>query len=526
MKSGFLYLLWFVIPLVLGITIACHAQRILPPLPNDGTRTLFQPAAKPFYHGVASGDPLADRVIIWTRFTPDQHGPAELRWEMAKDRQFTKIVRSGNTTTDQHRDYTVKVDVTGLAADTEYYYRFRHKKAHSVIGCTKTAPGQDTEQLRLVVVSCSNYEAGFFNAFGRISEKKDIDAVLHLGDYIYEYPPGVYGDSTTGRFHLPPRETVSLSDYRTRYAQYRLDPDLQRAHQMHPFITIWDDHEIANNAYEGGGENHQPEEEGDFNSRKKAAKKAYYEWLPVREQAHQQLYRKLSFGPLVDLFMLDERLAGRSRQVDSFTHVDLNSDKRSMLGKAQFDWFTRELAASRASWKIIGNQVIFSDLRRDLIWPEMPLNLDAWDGYPAEKQRLLDFLHKQQIKDIIFITGDTHCSWAFEVPYDMSLYKDGRTPPLAVEFGATSISSANYDEYRSLDTVRMVEQLYLAPHLNPHLKYVNLSEHGYFLLELNSSQAHGSWYFVDNVTQASPKEYKSKEYWLRKGSAQLLDSLR
>jgi len=219
-----------------------HQNAADTPLPDDGTSRYWQADFKPFYHGVASGDPLSDRVIIWTRVTPEAEGEVHGVWQIALDETMEQLVQSGAFTTGPERDYTVKVDVAGLQPNTRYYYRFEALDASSPVGRTKTAPAGETGQVKFAVVSCSNFEAGYFNAFARIADRDDVDAVLHLGDYIYEYEPGRYGDTTLGRLHLPPKELVGLQDYRTRYSQYRLDPDFQEAHRLHPFITVWDDH--------------------------------------------------------------------------------------------------------------------------------------------------------------------------------------------------------------------------------------------------------------------------------------------
>ncbi len=490
-------------------------------LSADGTHQYWQSELKPFYHGVASGDPLADRVIIWTRVTPVEPGETMVKWSLATDEEMENVVQSGEKQTDETRDFTVKVDVTELTPATFYYYRFAVGNAQSPVGRTKTAPASEVDQLKFAIVSCSNFEAGYFNGFARIGEMDDIDAVLHLGDYIYEYEPGRYGDTSLKRFHLPAKEIVALSDYRTRYSQYRLDPDFQRAHQQHPFITIWDDHEIANNSYQTGAENHQPESEGNYQDRKAAARQAYYEWLPVRESDGQQLYRTIRYGDMADLIMLDERLAGRSAQVDSFTHPDYNAADRSMLGGDQLTWFKGQLQSSKAVWKVIGNQVIFSGVDLSMTRPNNPVNLDAWDGYPVEKQHIIDFLKNEAISDVIFVTGDTHMSWAYEVPESIEAYRRDSTATVAVEFGTTSITSANLDERMHPDTVRLLEQRLQFGGHNPHLKYTNMRDHGYLLLTLDRESALADWRYVETVAKRSSVERSGKQMRLSRSSHEL-----
>jgi alkaline phosphatase D len=481
----------------------------------------YNPALAPFYFGLASGDPLSDAVIIWTRVESDQKVPVV--WEMATDSLFENVVTQGEVTALPEKGYTVKVDVKGLQPATTYFYRFKALGEYSPVGRTRTTPGSgdSPESLALAVVSCSNYEAGYFNAYKAISGLQDLSAVLHLGDYIYEYATGVYGDTSLGRKHLPSHEIVSLEDYRTRYAQYRLDEDLQEAHRLHPFITIWDDHEITNNAHIDGAQNHQPGE-GDYQSRKAAARQAYYEWLPIREEDRNKLYRSFSLGQLADLIMLDERLAGRTAQADSLDQPGFGDASRTMLGEEQRRWFMDQLASSSAKWKIIGNQVIFSDLNFEGIIPGWRINLDAWDGYPNEKKSILSFLEKEEIENVVFVTGDSHCSWAFEVPSTVEAYREKNSEAArAVEFGVTSISSSNYDERVGMDTVRALTQLYLSPERNPHLKYVDLAQHGFLLLRLNEEQASGEWHYVSTIRERNPASFVGKRLSVDAGTDQL-----
>jgi alkaline phosphatase D len=481
-----------------------------------------------FQHGVASGDPLPDAVIVWTRVTPPY--PADsvrVHWEMALDEHFTHIEQAGETVTSAARDFTVKTDAQGLMPGTFYYYRFEAFGEKSTVGRTKTAGvGQSSkpalfaslatpknrkpplpspnEQVRLAVVSCSNYEGGFFNAYARIASIEDLDAVVHLGDYIYEYAPKQYGDSTLQRSHLPENELLTLADYRTRYAQYRSDPDLQAAHRMHPFICVWDDHEIANDAHAEGAENHQPGE-GDFSQRKLAATKAYYEWLPVREG--KTLYRQFSFGGVADLFMLDERLAGREKQTDSKRPKKLNAE-RPMLGKEQLEWLKRGLKTSGATWKILGNQVLFAELNVMPVFRKAYVHFDAWDGYPVERQAIKDFIAENEVQNLVIATGDTHSSWCFDIPLDFKKYRKRRNGKIvAHEFATPSISSANFDEYKGEKTVDFIEKTFASPAVNPHLRYLDLRNHGYLLLTLTPYDAVAEWRFVESLKYRTEGEF-------------------
>ncbi|MCZ8217716.1 MAG: alkaline phosphatase D family protein, partial [Cyclobacteriaceae bacterium] len=311
--------------LILSLLIAGCTQTEKSKKLTEAITPFVEASQKPFYHGVASGDPLYDRVIIWTRVTPeDSLEQVLVKWEIAEDPAFASVYKTDSVTTTPARDYTVKVDVDGLKPGRFYYYRFKALGTTSMTGRTKTAAVQ-TDSVALAVVSCSNWEFGYFNAYQKIAER-ELDAVVHLGDYIYEYPVGGYGDTTIGRKHLPVHEIVTLQDYRTRYSQYHLDKGLQNARQQHPFITIWDDHEVANNVFKEGAQNHQ-DNEGEFAARKAAATQAYYEWLPIREgKSH---YRSFSFGNIADLIMLDERLEGRTKPVDSLSDPTYKSETQT-----------------------------------------------------------------------------------------------------------------------------------------------------------------------------------------------------
>ncbi|QNG48719.1 alkaline phosphatase D family protein [Sphingobium yanoikuyae] len=379
-----------------------------------------------FLHGVASGDPLADRVILWTRATPKGAaiaGPVEVKWEVARDTSFRHIVRQGALTTGPEQDYTVKVDADHLQPNRQYHYRFRCGDVMSPVGITRTLPksGQ-TEEMVLAIASCSFFATGFFNAYREISALNQVDLVLHLGDYIYDYgsAPEELGMSVglkIGRIPTPANETITLADYRERYACYRLDPDLQAAHARAPWICVWDDHESANDAWQGGAQNHQPNE-GDWGTRRAAAVRAYYEWIPIREpgsgKPFEAINRSFELGDLATLIMLESRLLARSRQLSLGNPEDLPrkvfdttdpakpkpiedpqivaqllaqarqgavsapyvvrpdveafkrklaDPKRQLLGAEQEAWLRDEVAASvRAGkrWQLIGNQVVMA----------------------------------------------------------------------------------------------------------------------------------------------------------------------
>lgn len=283
-------------------------------------RSALDPELTPFYHGVASGDPLPDAVIIWTRVTPGEPMESiEVQWRVSRDTTFNNIVASGVFVTNEDRDYTVKVDVTGLEPNTWYYYEFSALERNSLIGRTKTAPVGGVDQLRFATVSCSNYPAGYFNAYQKIVDRNDVDAVLHLGDYLYEY-----GGSNI----LPNTDIVQLADYRIRHSVYKLDSMLRNAHQQYPWIVTWDDHESANNSWRGGAENHNTSTQGPWIDRKIASVRAYDEWMPIRmpdEEDQFRIYRKISYGDLADIFVLDTRLYDRDLQGGGINHPAKNS---------------------------------------------------------------------------------------------------------------------------------------------------------------------------------------------------------
>jgi alkaline phosphatase D len=480
---------------------------------QDGTASLFQ-------HGVASGDPLGDRVILWTRVTvpPTRSAiaPIAVTWQIADDDKLTRVVARGEATADPARDFTVKVDAGGLRAGRTYFYSFEAGGQRSPVGRTKTLATSGGERVRLGVVSCSNYAAGYFNAYRCLANRADLDAVLHLGDYIYEFADGVFGDTKSiGRAPLPLGEASTLSDYRLRYAIYRSDPDLQEAHRQHPFIVVWDDHEIADNAWSGGAGNHAASQ-GDWPTRLAGAYRAYLEWLPVRESAGTgiRLYRGFRIGELVDLAMLDTR---GLRDGHATTSTQLANPGRTLLGSAQEAWlFDRLRASSRDAtrWRLIGQQVLFAPLTPT----GPPSNVDAWDGYPAARARITGFLARERIADVAILTGDLHSSWAVDVAANpwASAGSDG-SRPLAVELVTPAVSSPPLFADATLrERVRKVRQG------APHVKYLDGDGNGYLLLDVTRDRLLADWYFVPGVRQRSSRETKAASYVCERGASRLM----
>jgi alkaline phosphatase D len=479
-----------------------------------------------FQHGVASGDPLSDRVILWTRISRSENSPVPVRWLIASDPELRTIINQGVVTALVERDHTVKVDALGLSPGRTYYYRFDAAGEESPIGRTRTLPEDTASRLRFAVVSCSNLPFGYFNAYARVAERVDLDAVLHLGDYFYEYAPNEYGNGEEfGRAHLPAREVVSLSDYRIRHAQYKSDVDLQEAHRQHPWICVWDDHESTNNSWRDGAENHNPENgEGDWSIRRAAAIQAYHEWLPIREQPSANgpfIYRSFRFGQLADLIMLDTRLYGRSQQLDDKNDKSgLSDPSRTILGIDQEAWLAEQLRASvrhGTHWRLLGQQLMFGQLLDD---DGLLLNVDQWDGYPASRSAILDQLAAEDIDNVVVLTGDIHTAWAMDITPDPT--GDGYDPvtgrgSLAVEFVTTSVTSPGPKgehadlQKRELDLIKD----------RPHIQYVNLREHGYLLLDIDAERTRGEFWYVDSILERGGAERLGAAYVTKKGANHL-----
>lgn len=459
----------------------------------------------PFYHGVASGDPLTDRVIIWTRVTPPSDQTVTVEWEIADDAGFTTIVLSGQVTTDTTKDYTVKVDAIGLADGTTYYYRFTALGKTSTIGRTKTLPTVNVNHIKLGMVSCNSYQAGYFTVYHELSKRNDLDAVVHLGDFIYESPTGssgYFGD--TNRIHVPDYEVLDVSDYRMRYSHYRLDPDLQEAMRQHPFIHIWDDHEVSNNAWKDGAKGHDPGE-GVYQDRKMWAFQAFFEWVPVRDNATNDIYRSLRFGDLLDLVLLDTRHLSRSVQVDSFLDPNRLDPNRELLGPTQMSWFKNQLLDNTTTWKVVGNQVVFSKLLLDNVEAVQPgirdLFLDVWEGYPTRRDSVIHFIRDNNVDNVIFATGDVHISLGFDIsdaPDDSTVYNPATgMGSHAVELVTPSVTSTNFDEIIGSLNTAVLAALFEAG--NPQNKYFDFTKHGYYVLDITPTRAQGDFYLVTQV---------------------------
>jgi alkaline phosphatase D len=497
------------------------------PLPS-GLPTYVPPATSspsdPFVHGVASGDPMSDRVILWTRVTPTSSGTVEVFYEMALDTAFTLRVAAGTTTTDESKDYTVKVDPAGLVAGRTYYYRFHALGWGSKIGRTKTLPGDGVKHLRFASMSCANFAFGYFNAYRRVAERSDLDAVLFLGDYIYEFENG--GDYPLPQYQIrqwdPASETVTLDEYRGRYRQYRTDPDLAECHRQHPFISTWDDHETANEASSVGADNHDDSTEGswaDRKDRKAAARQAFFEYQPIRGTVADPMYRTFHYGDLAEITFLDTRIEGRVDQISAADIPTQDSPARTMISATQEAWLSQTLSNSDSRWKIIAQQVMVAPFSIDG-FGHVPFFPDQWDGYPAARERLYQIFENDSGGNVVVLTGDIHGSFAQDIartPYDPEAYDpaSGRGS-IAVEIVCPAVTSPGLKElFRDL-----------AIGVNPHMKYAEWTSNGYTILDVRPGKVQADWYFVDTITKQSDVETLGGSYAVRDGRPNIVQMSR
>ncbi|UTZ41068.1 alkaline phosphatase D family protein [Vibrio campbellii] len=527
---------------------------------SDDTNTVTDAS---FEHGVASGDPTQTQVIIWTRVTTEA-SYVDVSWQVSATEDFSSIEQSGTFATDTSRDFTVKVDVQNLNPNTQYYYRFMVGEASSIVGITQTLPEGSVDKASMAVVSCANYPAGYFNVYKEILEqhqKASFDVVLHLGDYIYEYGAGGYASedaAALGREPSKGTECITLDDYRKRYAQYRQDEDLQALHAALPMIAIWDDHELANDAWKEGAENHQ-DNEGSFNDRRAAAAAAWTEWLPVRENtfSNMLIYRQFAFGDLINLMMLDTRLVGRDQPLDYFSLdaptmeaigglvAQSRTTERELLGTEQLAWLMNAFN-QEAKWNVLGQQVLMSrmelpssvmlamfqlftatdeqkmdallavnnaiasylaDPSSDTI--KLPYNLDAWDGYYVERERVYEIV-KASSGNFVCLAGDTHNAWTSEL-------KDVSNNPVGVEFATSSVSSPGLEEYLALEPVAIAHMEYTLPNLVSELQWTDIKQRGFMRVTFTPEKAESTWYMLSTI--------KDRNYQVTKKVASTSDGL-
>ena len=480
-----------------------------------------------FNHGVASGDPLSDRVILWTRITPEKPGPVAVNLEISSNQDFTSVVFSKTLRTNSLSDYTIKYDFSIkniLDSGDTFFYRFNSQGSMSDVGKTKTL-ATEINKIKLGVFSCSNFPAGFFNAYQAAAEKSKLDLWLHLGDYLYEYPMGGYGTTNAerlGRVPSPSHEIITLSDYRMRHAQYKLDEGSKALHRNAPLVAVWDDHEFANDTWKKGAENHSIDgSEGDFFSRRAAAIRAYHEWMPIREQQNKRkIFREFKVGKFIQLLMLDTRQFQRDRQIQPKDYLsesgfnqasfysDLNSTKRNLLGAEQLAWIKNKVSSENFDWTILGQQVLmtklkFPDLSKMLKKEDVPSflkpylkflglgipsNLDAWDGYPAERNKLYDVMQESNT-DFISLAGDTHNAWVSELTNSLG-------QKIGIELGAPSVSSPGITDAIKIDKKQFADEIV---EMNSELNWMDPEHRGYLTLEFKKDQMEAKFNFIKEL---------------------------
>jgi alkaline phosphatase D len=511
--------------------------------------------AQGFTHGVASGEPGGDTVLLWTRYASDQ--PVAIEWQVAATSDFANPIAEGSVEATADNDGCVKAWATGLAPGTWYYYRFvAPNGAKSDVGRTRTLPEGPTDRFRMAVFSCSNIGFGWFNAYAHAADADEFDCALHLGDYFYEYQPGDYPSvkqTAPGRTVWPPRELIHLTDYRERYAAYRSDPDLRRLHQLYPMIAVWDDHESANDSWKGGAENHQPDTEGDWGARKVAAVKAYREWMPVSDDN----WASYEIGDLATLFRLETRLTARDHQFSlaqiiasggndpektraalvAFRDEAWKDPSRHMIGDDQQAWLDEGLRRSKGegkTWQVLVQQVIMGRLvssptlaeslpadvpdyvRRRVLSGAMagaegvPYNMDAWDGYPAARARIFEAALAADA-NLISLAGDSHNAWAFDLDLDGT--------PVGIEFAGHSVTSPGIESSLPQIPADVMARDTVAN--NSQLKWMDASQRGYMAVELRPGSATSEYRFVDGVRQRSARLASSHTILAPAGSKRL-----
>ena len=486
-----------------------------------------------FGYGVASGDPLSDRVILWTRVNLDSSAPTSVQWELARDAGFAGIVASGTAATSADQDFTVKVDATGLQPGTQYWYRFKHGSDTSTVGRTKTLPTGNVSQVRLGVFSCAAFPVGQFHVYANAADRGDIDVAIHLGDYIYETGINAAEQAVAtllSRKLNPSYETVTLADYRARHAHYHTDADLRAFHAAMPIIPVWDDHELINGIWKDGAEGHDASQ-GSFAARREAAARAWREWLPVRvpDRANPlQIYRSFNFGNLATLHMLDARVIARDAPVsrDGYLAGAANDPNRQILGQPQQDWLTAGMAASQATWQVLGQQVPmgrmdvplsvfdgFTQSRLDdyitalnlapsarspaqqalVEQRKVPMDLAHWGGYPAAREKVLAAA-KASNRNLVVLAGDSHNAFASDL-------RDASGQAVGVEYATPSVTSTGLEtKYRDISRQFLADSLV---RIMPDLKYAETSHRGYVLLTLTPQSARADFIFVSSVLDNS-----------------------
>jgi alkaline phosphatase D len=502
---------------------------------------------------VASGDPLSDRVILWTRFVPQGCGDARIRYEVAEDELFRRVVARGDATVRPERDFCVKVDAGGLQPGRRYVFRFLSRSGPSVVGHTRTAPERGRDPLTIAAFACAYMPIGYFRAYADAAAREDVDLCAHTGDYIYEY--GLErsrrsGELIPGREWAPDREIVSYADYCARYASYRSDPDLQELHRVKPFVHVWDDHEFTNDAWRDGAQNHQPDSEGPWSARRDVAARAWFDWLPVRAHpgAPRRIHHTLKWGELAHVIMLDSRLH-RDNQPPAWTSLldryldgpaaafdaeamrlwreEIGAAERTVLGAEQETWLAGELRASRdagAPWQILVEGSVLgrfqlppqamqwlgpdaseasrrsTELRARVGALGLPYDTPLWSGFPAARDRLLAMCARDGANVAAF-GGETHCGWAFNLPGG----RDGG--PAAVEIACTAVTSSNGFRNGAVGDTREAA----FREASPEIAWCDVRHYGYHAVRFEPSAAHAEFIgFASVATADAPVTHRAR----------------
>lgn len=509
-----------------------------------------------FTHNVASGDPLSASVLLWTRAAPkdgafpDQSVPICVSFRIwDNERRAGAPVDSGDAFTSVDVDWTVKVEASNLLPDTWYWYQCAdcaNPKTTSPVGRTRTFANPNTpankvnggKRLQLAVFSCSNFPFGFFNAY-RVASEKQADAFIHLGDYYYEYKDGDYGNGhAIGRI-LSDRELATLTDYRARIALYRTDAALLRAHATAPWIAVWDDHEVADNTWKAGSTDSNDSvptggcafspSQTCFTDRKMAGVRAYHEWMPIRQVAADdklRIWRNFRIGKLLDLTMLDTRQYDRDVTDDGWNR-DLvaslaDQPRRSMMGQEQEQWFFDRLLKSKqrgALWRIVGQQVVFSQLSEGTTF-----NFDQWDGYRANRQRILEHIQKNKIDNVVILSGDSHANWVSDLafPNDTSSYDPATgAGALGVEFAGTAVSSPSpFGAGIAPPAADALSAALVA--INPELQWSEGAYRGFFMLNISAARLSAQFYALRDLQTENSDAFVSAEFAVLPGKNRLL----
>lgn len=485
---------------------------------GGAARILAQPHffADPFSLGVASGDPAADGFVLWTRLAPDPFvgggmpdRDVPLQWFVAEDENFKRVVQRGVAIASPEWAHSLHVEVSGLAPDRWYWYRFISGGVASPAGRARTLPlaGAPASRLRLAVASCQHFEQGYFSAYRHMLDD-DLDFIVHVGDYTYE---GSWGAQI--RRHESPHGTFTLADYRNRHACYKRDPDLQRAHAMYPWLLTWDDHDVSND-YAGFVPN-DGEAAAEFAQRRAAAYRAYYEHMPLRA-AHRpdndggmSLYSRLDFGALARINLVDDRQYRSPHACSERGTIVRNCAQRwatdqTMLGATQERWLNAGLAASTARWNVLAQQTLIAPLESRARDGGYDVWTDGWDGYAGARARLLALVTEQRVQNVVALGGDMHAFYVTDLKAD---FDDTTAPPVATEFVGTSITS------HDVDYVAVSADL---PH-NPHIRYFESRWRGYLFCDVTPGQWRTDLRIVDNVENAQSRGRNLLSFFVEDG---------